>query len=299
MFYRKLRFYAISSLILTFSVGSQCRAQNNPYVSWGQGQIADLRSQMHEEMSADEVALDRSIKYRVVDSGVLNAAALVQANRREIIISAALLEVIDDYATMDTISGLWNTPQCLSDYGDYISNLYDANTAAISEGASGKPTELPFVYAKHHSNDCPQISPNVILNNDRQSGDVRTVLIRESIKFVLLHEFAHQLNNDSERVPLAESRKREARADNYAFRKMLVSANDSPLAAIPVLLVFCSLENFNTDSTGSDHPAGIARMQAMITDAKGSAQWQTMWNSASQEQRHQIQVALNELEQMQ
>jgi hypothetical protein len=299
MLYLDRRLYAILFLVVAFSIGSQSRAQNNPYVSWGQGQIADLRSQMRAEMSADELTLDRSIKYRVVDSGVLNAAALVQANHREILISSALLEVIDDYATMDTISGLWNTPQCLYDYGNYISDLYDANTTAISDGGSGNPTQPPFVFIRHHSDVCPQLSPNVILNNDRQSGDIRTGLIRESIKFVLLHEFAHQLNNDSGEVSHADSRKREARADDYAFRKLLVSASDSPLAAVPVLLVFCSLENFGSDNTESDHPTGIARLQAMIDDAKGSEQWKTVWNTASPSERKQIQVALDELEQMQ
>src|SRR6185437_12785873 len=81
-------------------VPSSC-AQTDPYVSWGDGQIADLRAEMHEHMTPSEVRLDRSIEYRVVQSGALNAYSDVQ--NRKIIVYSGLLRVIDATATMNTV----------------------------------------------------------------------------------------------------------------------------------------------------------------------------------------------------
>jgi hypothetical protein len=280
----------------------QSRAQDNPYVSWGQGQIADLRPKMRANMTAPDAMLEQSVKYTVVDTGILNAFAVPpQANqgRREIRISSAMFETIDNFATMTTISFLWNSPKCSSAYGDYIHDLYDSNSISVSEGLRAKPTDPPFLFVKHHSDICPHISPDVILQNDRSSGGVRTVLIEQSIEWMLLHEFAHHLNNDFGRVSLPESRQRESRADNYATQTMLVSPEDSPLAAVPMIEMLCTVENFNSADTKSDHPAGVRRLKAMFDAAQGSEQWHKMWKMASPTQRQQIQATLDELGQMQ
>jgi hypothetical protein len=295
MILRTLKSFSLAAFLLLF-VSCRIDAQNNPYVSWGEGQISDLRAEMHSTMTPGEIALDGTIKYRVVDASVFNAAAFAQGDRREIRVSAALLQVIDAYATMNTIGFLWNKPACSAAYDDYVAKIYNSNTVAVSEGLAQKGADEPFVYVRRHPDICPQIPPDVITNNERQSGDVRTVLIHESMKFVLLHEFAHHLYEDFDDVSSAESRTRESRADDFAFRHLLMSRNDSPLAALPLLMMFCSLEDFTKGNSESDHPSGVARVKAMIADAKGTAQWDAMWSRASPAQRQAILAALDELD---
>jgi hypothetical protein len=272
-------------------------AQNNPYVAWGEAQISDLRRQMHAVMTADEVALDRTIRYRVIDTGELNALAAKTPSGGEIRLATGLIEVIDYYSTIETVGVLWNRPECIEAYHTYVVTTAYANSTAIAVGGSASGLELPFVFMKNNSDVCPNVRPEVVTNNVNGVDNIRSTAILQSLKFVLWHEFAHELYGDFSKVSLEESRRRESRADDYAFRHMLMSPNDNPLAALSVLLLFTELESASTNKGASDHPSGIERMKAMISDTKGTSQWQNAWKSASPEQRQSMQAALDLLSQ--
>ena len=250
---------------------------------------------MHEDMSASEVALERKITYRVVHDGEINARAQMSGGNREIIVNSALLEVIDHLSTMNTVSLLWNKMDCYASYGQYVSDLANSNTKSLLQGLPATGVSKPFPYMMSHPDICPQVSPDVITKNDRRSGDLRTIEIRESIKWVLLHEFAHHLYDDFHSADVETSRNREARADNYAFQAML-NVHETPVVAVGVIILFCSLENFTLEDAKSDHPAGLRRLKAMVEAGKKSPHWENMWKLATPEQREQMQAAFDELE---
>ena len=270
-------------------------AQSDPYVAWGDAQIDELRDEMHEDMSTSEVTLERKITYRVVHDGEINARAQMSGGDREIIVNSALLEVIDHLSTMDAVSLMWNKMGCYVAYDQYVSDLANSNTKSLLQGLPATGVSKPFPYMMSHPDICPHVSPDVITNNGRQAGDLRTITIRESIKWVLLHEFAHHLYDDFHSADLKTRRDHETRADNYAFQAML-NVHETPLVAVPVIMLFCTLENFTVEDAKSDHPAGMIRLKAMVEAGKTSPHWQNMWKLATPEQRKQIQAGLDELE---
>jgi hypothetical protein len=80
----------------------------------GDAQIASLREQMHEHMTSQEVALESSIRYSIVKSNVFYAHPLKQDGKREVIISSALLQAVDELTTMQTVAFLWDRGECLA-----------------------------------------------------------------------------------------------------------------------------------------------------------------------------------------
>jgi hypothetical protein len=269
---------AILVVLIVFPLNDH--AQDDPYVAFGDGQIADLRSELHEHMTSAEVSLDQSIHYYTVHSSEINAGARMHDGRREIIVNSALLEAIDDVATMETIAFLWNSMDCFQSYSDYFGNSVDANASLLLHGLQGHAVTKPFPYLYSHKNICPQLSPDIITKDERQAGGLRTIFIRESIKWVLLHEFAHQLHDDvlhpeaklSDSKKLDASREQEAAADSYAFKAM-INPPELPTVAVPAIVLFCSQEHYSLADAKSDHPAAVRRLKAMMDAARSSPQW--------------------------
>jgi hypothetical protein len=292
MRFRSITYLPVFLISAALGFAPSSRGQTDPYVSWGDGQIADLRAEMHEHMTPSEVSLDRSIEYRVVQSGNLNAYSDVQ--NREIVVYSGLLRVIDATATMNTVAFLWNQLACFESYEEDIAGAVNSNSISLHSGIAMIDIDQPFPYMYSHPSICPQVSPDVILNNDRRAGDMRTLAIQGAIKFVLLHEFAHQLHNDSTDVNLAVSRDQEAKADEYAFQGMATST-DSPGFAAPIIVLFCSMENFGTSDSRFDHPAGVRRLKLMVSAWRSSPQFNSIWKNASPAQRRALQQMFGEL----
>ena len=118
----------------------------------------------------------------------------------------------------------------------------------------------------------------------------------ESVKWVLFHEFAHQLYDDFGEATQKERQEREARADKYAS---LATPNppETPAAAVDTILLFCSLENFDVNNSG-DHPAGLRRYRAMMDVTRSSPQWQKTLNLATPAQRQVLEEALDRIDKM-
>jgi hypothetical protein len=289
--------FALSGLLLFPVLAS---AQTDPYVAWGQARIYEVRQEMHSVMTAQEISLDNSIHYRVLESGVLNAGALRTGGNREILVASALLAAVDNVNTMATVAVLWNSPKCLDEYIEYLGDLYASNSSAIADGLDGKPTKPPFMFMLENPSNCPNVPPSVITNNVRKAGDIRTTAIYESIKFLLLHEFAHQLNNDFDGPTDAASRRAaESLADSFAVTKMLKSPSDNTLAALSMMVFFASLETLGSDESQWDHPTGAHRIKAMLTSVNGTPEWNAMWVRTTQAQHKQFETALAALDKLQ
>jgi hypothetical protein len=279
--------------------------QDDPYVAFGDGQIADLRIEMHKHMTSAEVNLDRTIAYYTVHSSETNAGARMPQGQREIVVNSALLEAIDDLATMQTVAFLWDRTECFVSYSEYMGELADSNANLLLGGMPGHPLLRPFPYLYSHKSICPQLLPDIITDDERHAGGLRTILIQESIKWVLLHEFAHHLHNDvlnreaelPEDKRLEISRKQETAADNYAFQAML-NPPELPTGAVPVIILFCSEEHCKLVNRRSGHPEGVRRLKAMMDAARSSPAWDKMLREGTPTQQEQILRGLDELDRM-
>jgi len=254
---------------------------------------------MRKRMSPAEVELEKSISYRVVETPAINAVAITRSvnGRREILVSTALLQLIDAVVTMETVSVLWNRTGCIDHYLEYIQSTANSNGLLIMDGLPGVGGQQPFPYMKSHPSICAQVSPDVITNDVRQADSLRSAAIYQSIKWVLLHEFAHHLHNDVHSTDLRMDREQERNADSYATLGLLHPPED-PIQAAAVILIFCSLEGFQTDGAKGDHPSGVERLKAMVEATRYSPQFKKILEGAPPAQREQMESSLDKLAQM-
>ncbi|MGA9445224.1 MAG: hypothetical protein WBV26_02190 [Candidatus Sulfotelmatobacter sp.] len=293
------RLPACGLLFVAFlAVSSDCFAQN-PYVGFGDAQIAIIRPEMREHMTPTEITIEESIDYHTVDTGELNAVAIsrTRGGRREIRISSGLLEVFDDVGKLQALAVLWDKPGCFTSYLDYLQGLVKSNDALMTQRLPLERTKPPFPYMWSHKSVCPQLSLDVITNDERQADSLSSVVIHESIKWVLLHEFAHQLYNDSATGDLGRDREQEERADAYAFKAMLHPPEYPTVATAPILL-FCSMEGFSSDDKKSDHPSAVMRLKHMADVTRSSPEWKEAFKDATPTQRKQIQDGLDALDRL-
>jgi len=178
------RLPACGLLFVAFlAVSSDCFAQN-PYVGFGDAQIAIIRPEMREHMTPTEITIEESIDYHTVDTGELNAVAIsrTRGGRREIRISSGLLEVFDDVGKLQALAVLWDKPGCFTSYLDYLQGLVKSNDALMTQRLPLERTKPPFPYMWSHKSVCPQLSLDVITNDERQADSLSSVVIHESIK---------------------------------------------------------------------------------------------------------------------
>ena len=272
----------------------------DPYVAWGDARITEIRRQIRQRMTPAEVELEKSISYRVVEATQINAVAVPRSvnGKRQILVSSSLLGVIDAVVTMQAVSVLWNKPDCIESYLAYIQSSVNSNGLLALEGLRGNTVQQPFPYMYSNRAICAQVSPDVITNDVRQADSLRTASIYQSIKWVLLHEFAHHLHGDVHSVDdLKMDREQERNADAYATLALLHPPED-PMQAVAVMLVFCSLEGFRTDATSSDHPPAVLRLKAMVDATRNSAEFKKTLDTAPPAQRKQIEASLAKLDQI-
>ena len=287
-------------LIAMLSAPADVSAQGpSPYVAWGDAQIAQIRREMRGRMPQADAELEESISYHVVDTGELNAVAIPSTLRgkREIRVASGLLEVIDDVATMDAVSVLWNKTDCIGSYLNYIQSLVDSNDVLILGGLEGNPLMKPFPYMYSNPSICPQVSPDVISNNERRADSYRSAAIHESIKWVLLHEFAHHLHGDVHSSDTRMDRSQERAADAYASISMM-HPPETPVQAAGVLLLFFSLEGFRANTPAGDHPSSVQRLKDMLDFTRSSPQFAKTLDEATPAQRTLIKASLGQLDQM-
>jgi hypothetical protein len=113
-------FVILSSLVLP----APPQTENSYYLAWGGRKISYLRDEMHASMTPEEVKLEQSITYTVVDAEIFNAISEAPQGKREIRIYWGLFEGIDYLSTMNAVALLWDKPQCLTRYGKYIYRVY-------------------------------------------------------------------------------------------------------------------------------------------------------------------------------
>jgi hypothetical protein len=283
-------------LVVCFLVGPARSIAQENYVAFGDGVIARVRAEMRNSMTAGEKSLDESIAYYTVESSEVNAFAAIKRGQREITVYTGLIEVIDYLATVEAASLRWNRPSCSGEYTSYLADLATSNFTTIMQGLPVRDTVGPFQYMKSNPAICPNVSQDDMMANKRSSGDVRTIQIQESVKFILLHELAHHLHNDfSPTSDLIEKRARESRADNYAFQSML-HPPEIPTVAINIIALFAAEEDLRLDIASSNHPSGLRRMKAMIDATRTSESWKHALTLATADQKQQIMNAFAEID---
>jgi hypothetical protein len=120
-------------------------------------------------------------------------------------------------------------------------------------------TTNPWSFIKSHQSICPAVTPDALHRNERESGGFKEITLTESIKWILLHEFAHHLHDDFGEADRDVRRKREATADEYASLAML-NPPETPILAMYPILLFCYFDEFDASNSG-DHPIGIMRLK--------------------------------------
>jgi hypothetical protein len=280
------------------AISSESFAQN-PYVGFGDAQIAKIRPEMREHMTPSEITLEKSIDYYTVETGEINAVAIsrTRGGSREIRVSSALLEVFDDIGKMQAMAVLWDKPGCFESYLDYLHGVVQSNDALLVKRLPLESAKPPFPYMWSHKSICPQLPLDVITNDVRQADSLSSVVIHESIKWVLLHEFAHQLYNDSATGDLGRDREQEERADAYAFKAMLHPPEYPTVATAPILL-FCSMEGYSLDDKKSDHPSAVMRLKHMADVTRSSPEWKEAFKDSTPAQQKQILDSLDELDKL-
>jgi hypothetical protein len=245
-----------------------CHAQDPAniahYQEHGNLLLSRVRSALRDQSSAADRAVQDQIHASIPPVEYVNGVAYQKNGTRYIEISAGLVEVVDWVATAEAISVLTGNRDCETRYVNYLGDAITKNTGLHRDRFSLLPVLSPFGFYDRNGPSCPLVTVDDIKNNPR-ANLTRDLVINESFMQVYAHEVGHHIYNDpfSSAANWCEQQKREARADAYSF-KVLTGPDQSPLVAIPVLLIFAEYEGFSADDRGRSHPAALKRVLAMM-----------------------------------
>jgi hypothetical protein len=217
-----------------------------------------------EQVSAHDGAIASQIDVSVRATEGVNGISSRHGSQRTIEITAGMLEVIDWLATAQGVEAITGQKECEQAYIKYVGDGVTENTERHNEnpGIQLQIVTSPFQFYRSHSSICKRIDPDQ-LDRNRNASLTRTLVMNESIKYVLGHELGHQIDNDFTSVGWCEQQKRETRADAYSFR-LLSHQDESPLNAFLILSIFAMVENYSPDDRGHTHPAALKRQVKMV-----------------------------------
>ena len=228
--------------------------------------ILDERRDIRETLSPGEQRRERGIEYVVRNTNGFNAFAYREDSQDRIMITSGFVELIDWYSTAFALTAAYGAHECAMSYYDYANNIIFDNDRVGSGNRKLTAVLSPFGYLLKHRDICPPITVDEFKANNKADG-LREFAIRASLRMLLAHELGHHLLNHplTKAKSLEVHRQRETDADSFAFRKM-IAEDYNPIAAIPVMILFCGIEGYSMDGEGrSDHPAALRRMLAMFT----------------------------------
>jgi hypothetical protein len=260
------------------------------YAQRGDYLISDIRPKFRAVLTDSDRQLENRLRYEVIVTGNTNAFARGDGT---IIITSSMLQIIDSVSTVLVGSELFGKPDCLTNYVDYLAEGTRENSIRVASGKPAQSVDIAFAFWHLRPDVCGGLSEGQFRSN-KQADDARELIIYSSVIYLIGHEFAHERYGDSKFVMVtpdqlrrdraegkditfevtpAEQKVKEARADTFAFQKML-EMGYTPTAALPVLIFFGGIEGFSPEAGPSaDHPAAILRISEMIKAADEDPQF--------------------------
>jgi hypothetical protein len=231
--------------------------------------LEGLRPELRKGLSLRELEIERGVVYQTFVNNGINAYARKQGGRSYTVFSAGLVEVIDWLSTAMAFTTM-GQKTCGEKYASYLIEGIAENTARYNDRSQALRTVgTPFYFAQSEPQLCPGLTLERFQSN-HNADDVREIAISACLQLVAAHELGHHIDRDADSLPAspAESRRREAAADAFAFRNLIRSGRN-PMIAVPVLLLFAGIENFSLEAEDrASHPAGVRRLESMIEAAR-------------------------------
>jgi hypothetical protein len=229
----------------------------------GELMMSRIRQALRDQSSPGDRAVQDEITTTITPIGGVNGVAYQKSGRRYIEITAGFVEIIDWVATAQAITVITGQRECETRYDRYLGDAIGENTSLRSDNLALRMVTSPYQFYENNRPLCPHITPDQVNSNERASS-MRTLVMNESLMLIYAHEVGHHIYNDPfSSASWCEQQKREARADAYSF-KVLSGPDQSPLVAVPVLLIFATIEGFSGEDTGQTHPAALKRLLAMV-----------------------------------
>jgi hypothetical protein len=268
------RIIVILSIFLAslFSITPLAQDRNvDFYTRNGMSAITPSWDSIRQQLSPEDRQLADRIRISVVPTENVNAEASHEGDVRTIAVAAGLLEVIDWLATAQAVEAVTGELECETAYVKYLGDGVEENSDRRANGKSREIVTSPYQFYVAHRSMCTTLQPDLV-NSNQRAVLTRSLVMNESIKYILGHELAHQVYRDPfSRVGWCEQQRRETRADAYSFT-LLSHSGESPLLAIPILLIFAADEDFSTDDKFNSHPAALKRALKMVQATKRQMQ---------------------------
>jgi hypothetical protein len=280
---------AIVSLIRPLTTCAQGPKTYQELLQWysdrGDYLISDIRPKLRATLNPHDRNIESSLSYDIVLSGNSNAVATPSGKT---VTTAGFIQIIDSLSTMLTAATLYKKPVCFQSYMGYLSDGVRNNSWLVKHRQQPQPVSMAFAYWQQRQDVCGGLSEPKF-RSDSTADTVREGYIYASMVYVLAHELAHHVHGDtqfrmvtpekrraqiqahldvSREVVPAEQVPKEAAADSFAFASM-VKMGEPVLAAMPVLLLFCGVENYSPeiDPEKDDHPAAVRRLHDLFEAA--------------------------------
>jgi hypothetical protein len=270
------------------------------YADRGDYLISTIRPKFRAVLSAPDQRLEESIRYDTIITGNTNAFATREGTT---IVTASMLQIIDSVATMLAASQTFSAPQCLSSYLNYLTESTNENSRLAARSLPPQPVLMAFSFWAARPDVCSGLT-EAKFRNSTAADNLRELMIYSSIIYIIGHEFAHHKYGDTQYhmvtddrykreleagrdvttfVTPTQQRTKEARADSFAFQKM-IEMDFTPIGALPVLLFFSGIEGFSPELTSNaDHPAAICRFEEMIEYTDRDPEFKTTINKLHKE----------------
>jgi hypothetical protein len=251
-------------VITSLAVNSLAQEQGADfYARNGMSAITPSWDSIRQQISPHDKKIADQVRVYVHPTEGVNARAAIEAGSRTIYITAGMLEIIDWLATAEAVNTITGEKTCQTSYVKYLGDGIAENTDRHHGNLPLSVLTSPYQFYSAHRSMCSAIKPELVNSNQRATL-TRTLVMNLSIKYLLGHELGHQVYDyPFADVSWCEQQKKESRADAYSFT-LLSQSGESPLVAMPVLLIFASVEGFTTDDRYNTHPAALKRALAMI-----------------------------------
>lgn len=231
--------------------------------------LSEVRDELRVTLTDEQRAIESTISYRIVLGGNCNAVARIMDGERTIETTAGFIQVIDWVATALAIGERFGAAECLDAYMHSLTEGILDNSDRIAAHERLRLVMSPLIFVRDNRDVCPSIN-EASFRAKHGADEMREMLLRGGLKFLAAHELAHHIFGHVGRRPnnVDSIREQERRADQFAFERMGLS-HTNPINAMPVLLLYGSLEGFSIEGEDTrDHPAGVRRFATMLEAAE-------------------------------
>jgi hypothetical protein len=306
-----MRFVAITVALLlaapcfdaqTLQTPSQIVTQWRWYAQTGDNLISDIRPKFRQVLDPGDRTLESRLEYEITITGNTNAFAL-RGGRT--IVTAQFLQIIDSMATVMSAAQMYNKPECLGSYIEYLAEGTRNNSRLVVHGQQPKAVAMAFGYWQLRPDVCGGLTETVFRAN-KKADDLRELMIYSSLIYLIGHEFSHHKYHDnifkmvtedqkhshlvqgldvSREVTPSEQMVKENRADLFSFHKM-IEMDYPPIGAMPVLVFFLGFEGPSPEqSADADHPSAIVRFNDMIDATEQDSEFMELVHNHHLEQQ--------------